>query len=335
MKSSSSHIVCPALQSLLSVQLQKALTKISLDLSLASGTLADGTLASGALGLEQAGSTYSSLNNSLIDIPLNQVKDLTQVKYVSAIAFKLAKPWDMQTMELAQAIATEWHDLTKKAGAMFDQLPLDRVGQNFDVQTALPGWIYLRLKDEGLAIWLQILNKPLNLRGDRTRFHFENNNQFFSNSTNLFEIQHNHARCCTLLRLAAQTGIISLTPSLQQDCLADNAWYIAEPNPIPWLEPDQRLRLSHPLEHRLIAQSVTVLDELASHPSPSPARVLKLAQSLSQTFQAFEASCQIWGEVLSTHPELAQARLGLVTMTQSILQWMLKDWLAVEAPVEL
>ncbi|XZN96275.1 MAG: DALR anticodon-binding domain-containing protein [Microcoleus sp.] len=61
----------------------------------------------------------------------------------------------------------------------------------------------------------------------------------------------------------------------------------------------------------------------------------KLANSLSTAFQTFYSQCRIWGEVKRENLKLAQARLGLVLATQSLLRFILEELLNAVAPLEL
>ncbi|NEP58605.1 MAG: hypothetical protein F6K31_16565 [Symploca sp. SIO2G7] len=110
-------------------------------------------------------------------------------------------------------------------------------------------------------------------------------------------------------------------------------------SPIPWLKEAQgldgevlHLRLVHPAERRLIAQIIDVQDALINQ---SQLQGIKLARELSKAFEQFYSSCRIWGEVKSQAPQLAQARLGLVAVTQILLRSLLQEQLGILAPVEL
>jgi hypothetical protein len=187
----------------------------------------------------------------------------------------------------------------------------------------------------------------------------------------LFGVQYAHARCCSLLRLAHGQGLIKLSdPDFKT-----LGWQFVEPNPIPWLYGDSgmesasmRLRLGHPAERGLIAQVLDAIDHNTarlvkfnagappkspflrgargdrSDPSSigndqinhsTPASALKLANALSDGFEKFYSACRIWGEVKTETPQLAQARLGLVGVTQKLLRSLLQHQLGVTAPLEL
>ncbi len=125
----------------------------------------------------------------------------------------------------------------------------------------------------------------------------------------LFTAQYVHARCCSLVRLARQEEFMS------------SSRYI------PWLDADEKLRLTQEHSLELIAELVKVVDNLEFY---SVVKLEKAALKLSLAFDRFWSHCRILGE-MKTSPELAQARLGLVMATQSILRFLLEDKLGLSA----
>jgi Fe-S cluster biosynthesis and repair protein YggX len=307
-------------------------------------------------------SAFSKLSSSppnglptLASIALHRINDTAHIQYASAIALKLERLWKRSASEIAiDIIAT----IVANRVAMFTTSTIESSNEN-DSQLSKgrlyqrvwnelqehsrvwanpTGWIYWQLSEHGLAAWLQILiEQPLWL-GDRSELNlsFNNDNQFLRNSTNnfLFKLQYSHARCCSLLCSAAQEQLIGLN---QLD--SGFPWLnccIIHPSPLPWLDSSGSLRLSHPAERNLIAQLLTTLDELSSFlQAEREGSILKLASDLSTSFQYFYSACRIWGEVKTTNLSLAQARLGLVRVTQAVLRLLLQDLLEVDAPVEL
>jgi hypothetical protein len=256
-------------------------------------------------------------------IPLYRFPDDTVVLYRSAIALKLAPLWQLPVLDIA-------HQLV----ASFLTINQDTTGQiclDFSIEVLSSGWIEFRLSDWGLATWLQhgiyafapLAPQPPLIKGE------------YVSPDKFFPVQYAHARCCSLLRLAHTQGLIKLR-DLDFNTVS---WQLVEPNPIPWLNDDQGadtgqllLRLVHPAERRLIAHILDVQDVISDQAQLSE---VKLATALSIVFERFYSSCRIWGEVKSQTPKLAQARLGLVVLTQALLRSLLQDYLGVPAPIEL
>jgi hypothetical protein len=262
-------------------------------------------------------------------IPLQRLSDDKQIIYCSAIAFKLAS-CQPAILELAHQIMTALplrndkaltQQISRSLPSQFSkelEFPTE-YSLNFQVEVVSPGWLEFRLTDYSLAVWLQNLISPncLKLVSNRAK-----------NTSNCFSVQYAHARCCSILTLADQQGLIILKDG-----------QLIEPDPIPWLQDEleatgmpRQLSLVHPAEKRLIA---LVLDFLEARENLEPRRALKFALSLSQAWEEFSKHCRIWGEVKTQTPKLAQARLGLVAVTQGLLRSLLQDCLGVCAPVEL
>ncbi|MEG5016453.1 MULTISPECIES: DALR anticodon-binding domain-containing protein [unclassified Microcoleus] len=249
-------------------------------------------------------------------IPLNRSKDSARLLYLSAIALKLAKTWQQTPQTIAAELAETLQPLCYP---------------DFAVKVARAGIIELELTDAGLAVWLQRLaqtNLPVS------------ESKILSSvvcADRLFPIQYSHARCCSLLRMAHRDRIIAIA---QPDvATAPQIWSLESPNPIPWIDEGDRLRLVHPAERRLISQLLTVLDNLYPNfevkKREQPVNYFKLANSLSEAFQIFYSQCRIWGEVKIEQPQLAQARLGLILATQSLLRFILENLFNAIAPLEL
>jgi hypothetical protein len=253
-------------------------------------------------------------------IPLYRLPDDTVVLYRSAIALKLAPLWQLPVLDIA-------HQLV----ASFLTINQDTTGQiclDFSVEVLSSGWIEFQLSDWGLATWLQHSTHAFHHDAPQPWGECVSPDKFFP-------VQYAHARCCSLLRLAHTQGLIKLR-DLDFNTVS---WQLVEPHPIPWLKDDQGadtgqllLRLVHPAEQRLIAQILDVQDVMNDQAQLSG---VKLATALSIVFERFYSSCRIWGEVKSQTPKLAQARLGLVVLTQALLRSLLQDYLGVPVPVEL
>lgn len=251
-------------------------------------------------------------------ISLHLAQEQQRVLYVCAIAFQLTQAIGLPAMEIARAIA-------QLVCCQTEEL-------NFTVQVVPPGWIHLEITEPSLATWLQnlVISPPMLQSLPQTQLSYQRERD----TSCLFAVQYAHARCCSLIQLAHREGLMVLR-SADSECRSA-FWLVVTPNPIPWLNLEQKLCLCHPAERAAIAQLLAVLDDLYCHcPSHKPINWHKSALNLSQAFQTFYSHCRIWGEVKSQNLPLAQARLGLVLITQSVLRLLLENHLGIEAPVEL
>jgi len=222
----------------------------------------------------------------------------------------------------------------------------------FTIHVVKPGWIHVTVNPTMLAAWLQtvasggLLNGELEDLGDKgdkedlgatEELPMPNAQCPMPNAPcpmphSPFPIQYAHARCCSLLRLAHREGLITLEPEPDNSLLPER---IIAPNPLPWLDSDGQLSLVHPAENRLIDKLVQVIDDLYCGSPQQRVNWEKAALDLSEAFGNFWADCRIWGEVKLNCENLAQARLGLIMVTQSVLRLLLQDCLGVEAALEL
>ena len=262
-----------------------------------------------------------SVLTELKSLTLKRIQQQQRVLYASAIALQLSSVLKLPAIDIAHALAELVCHQTD--------------GQDFTVQVVPPGWIYLELTESYLAAWLQHLTQAppeLDLK-DLRELGIKSNSKS-KIELSLFAVQYAHARCCSLLQLAHREELISLksTDSAHSSAL----WLAMTPLPIPWLNEEQKLCLYHWDEWGLIDQLCAILDELyCPNPSRQPPNWHKAALSLSQAFQTFYSYCRIWGEVKSQNLPLAQARLGLVLITQSVLRLLLQSKLGVVASSEV
>ena len=259
-----------------------------------------------------------SVLTELKSLTLKRIQQQQRVLYASAIALQLSSVLKLPAIDIAHALAELVCHQTD--------------GQDFTVQVVPPGWIYLELTESYLAAWLQHLTQaPPELEPRELE---RKSNPKSKIELSLFAVQYAHARCCSLLQLAHREELISLksTDSAHSSAL----WLAMTPLPIPWLNEEQKLCLYHWDEWGLIDQLCAILDELyCPYRSRQPTNWHKATLSLSQAFQTFYSYCRIWGEVKSQNLPLAQARLGLVLITQSVLRLLLQSKLGVVASSEV
>jgi hypothetical protein len=275
-------------------------------------------------------------------IPLYKGRDNNRVLYISGVALRLSKSHNQTPMEIASSIA-------------FHLLATD--GDVFNVKIVPPGWIYLELTHPFLATWLQRLavrniggNEGIERWGDGALPGWgamRKREIIPENPARLFAIQYAHARCCSLVLLAHREGLIKLREPLpdpgentqwQKPNFPSSVsafWHVISTAQIPWLNCEDMLRLSHPAEGHLISELVQAVDHLESLDFSASVNWEKVGLDLSQAFESFWRICHIWGDVKTSSPELAQARLGLVMATQSVLRFLLVEILGVFAPWEL
>ncbi|MCC5607800.1 glutamate acetyltransferase [Nostoc sp. CHAB 5834] len=260
---------------------------------------------------------------------------------------ELSKSQNRKAIELASAIASDISGIC---------------GDVFSIQIVPPGLIHFELTNSMLATWLQSLVEGSGGAGEQgagSREQGAGEKNFplcplhpaplplhsplppaprpSASSPcpmpNLFAVQYAHARCCSLVLLAHREGLIKLREPVPNNSPA--FWSVISPNPLPWLNCDGTLRLNHPDERRLIGELIQVVDNIECPDVKGSVKWEKVALSLSEAFEKFWSNCRIWGEVKITSPELAQARLGLLMATQSVLRFVLEENLGVFAPLEL
>jgi hypothetical protein len=260
----------------------------------------------------------------------------SQYQYVSTIAHQLAAKFALTPLEICQNLDLLIPTLTIVERSV--QLELDCWYNE-------ASYIYFQLAPKSIELWLNYLhNLPLEQL------------DYASNSTSTESLDlaiYAHARCCSLLELAANEKVVSITTDWQisrSSCLF-NGVHIKNR-----LRAESNYIFEHPAEQRLIQTLMAVLDgiygdyrQLDSCPSESIRQIsaggsnghrkspnwAKLTIDLAQSWLEFDRRCQIFGDIKYQNPQLAIARCGLTAISRRYLQVLLENYLGVEATVEL
>ncbi|NEP79471.1 MAG: hypothetical protein F6K39_15625 [Okeania sp. SIO3B3] len=282
------------------------------------------------------------------EIPMNQTINNGAILYKSAIALKLASVCQQPAIYIATELVKYCREIVKTDSKKDTEF--------FEFEVISSGIIYFYLTDLSIANWLHYLTSfPLNFEQQELRVGVDFNEvrsrgkwpfaptevrscfYYFDKSlesTNLFPIQYSHARCCSLLRMGIRDRLINLTPTGADTRGQFLLFQISQP--ISWQQPNGQLQFLDHAEYQLIAQIASTLDRIyCVSSSKKPINWQKVADAISVAFQNFYSHCRIWGEVKVKKPKLAQARLGLVLVTQSVLRFLLEERLGGEAPIEL
>ncbi|PAX51353.1 DALR anticodon-binding domain-containing protein [Brunnivagina elsteri] len=233
-----------------------------------------------------------------------QSREKGKVLYLSGIALKLAKAYQLDASAIASHIASHF---------------LRNCDASFRVEVVKPAWIHIQVRDSVVAGCFQSVIEGM---GEATSFL---PSSISPSSDSLFSVQYAHARCCSLLKLGQREGLIQVNQQLQIPWLVDNEV----------VDGESKFRLTDLASRRLIGELVTALDDFAYLDNIDMRHWQKTGISISKAFEDFWRSCHIWGEVKMGLTELALARLGLVLVTQVVLQFLLEDKLGISALPEL
>ncbi len=236
---------------------------------------------------------FPTLASKETPISLFRLPTIKSITYRCAIAFKLSPDSPFTVAE------TIFNTLRQPLTTQPD------LCLNFTVKLLDQGWLDFTLCDRSLSCWLQ----------SWANFSYPQKNSPLKskNEDNSWIIQYTYARCCALLRLGEQEGLIQL----KNQQFHPYTWSLLTPSPIPFVN----LELNE-IERSLISQIITIVDRLVND---SKVKEIKLALNLSESFLNFERYCRIFGEISRSKPQLSQARLGLVAITHILLQGL---WLS-------
>ncbi|ACK68586.1 DALR anticodon binding domain protein [Gloeothece citriformis PCC 7424] len=240
-------------------------------------------------------------------IPIYRLKHPTQIIYRCSLPLRLSSQLQLSSGAIAQQLVTH---LTRDDSSSPDPT------LKFTLEIGEEGVIDCYLGDRSLVVWLEELPQLF-------LSCFTSHPEISQNlSINVLPFQYTHARCCSLLRLGELEGIIEF----ECEFLAQQRWLWKAPNPIPWKV------LNENREYRLISQILHLVDDIEEI---TPKNFTIVAHQLCEAFWDFERYCRIWGEIKEKTPQLAQARLGLVAVTQMLLQSLLQERFKVTAYIEM
>ncbi|HEY9825391.1 MAG TPA: DALR anticodon-binding domain-containing protein [Stenomitos sp.] len=212
------------------------------------------------------------------------------------------------------------------------------------------GWLYAHFCDLALAQWLQTLwcQPPLVFTGRSPKLEAEAVEIRPGVSTDplLFQLQYAHARCWSLLRLAAQE--YNLEQPTKQGTPSEY------PSGSPWLTKTQLLCLTTPAEQHLLLQLMQFPGSIATQKQiygiphrhwmntatclEQPLdlkRLRRSSQTWSEAVLAFYRDCRMFGDLYRHSPDLVRSRITLVSIVQQVLQVILNQFWHIEAPTTL
>ncbi len=276
---------------------------------------------------------------------LKRIHKNSQLTYLSAVPHQICVYTNVCAAKVSDILAVQLSGYTSDYAC--SPIPAGLVAgllDHIEIQATPSGYLEFRIGDGAIAHWLNCLTQPITalfVSADSHALRASSQSQITEHPhRNLFPIQHAHARCCSLLRLAAQQQIIGLSLP-EKPC----QWQWMQPNLISWLTIDQSLCTKEVSERQLINHCFAVLDELpwqgdTSHHNIQPPplhrdRIINLAQNLAQAFHAMHQQCQIWGDLQEEGRDRLTAHFALILVAQRLLYGLLQIGLDVIAPEKL
>lgn len=197
------------------------------------------------------------------------------------------------------------------------------------------GLVQLNLSDRALGAWLRyLLQTPLPviahaLPGDRPVL----------THLPIFTVQYAHARCCSWLRLAHDSGWIQL----KQPSGNPHNWEWQNSQPAPWPNEGEPRWFTQSPAQDLVHHLIDIFDVLDSALQPTAGSpkahqrqvksLMRVGITLSQAIDRFQRAVQPWSRQLCL--EQLQIYFGLLLIAQRALCLLLEDHLKSNAPVEL
>ena len=256
-------------------------------------------------------------------------------QYVSTIAHQLAARSSLTSVEICQQILLSTAEIAKNQSARLEICCWYNEA----------GYSYFQLTPESVMAWLDYIHDlPIDL--------CLNQNSLLPSISGINMAIYAHARCCSLLKLAETSRLVTITPN----------WQISTPE-LFWQNQSSRLEnqlraasgsiFNTPAEDRLIHTLMEVLDSIygdnlqlnsrgsaPKHSSGSrrekrPPNWAKLTIDLAHSWLEFYRHCRIFGDLQRQNSQLVIARCMLTAISRRYLHLLLENYLGVSAAVEL
>jgi hypothetical protein len=287
--------------------------------------------------------------NSLFGV--KRFRDSYPVIYTSAIALRLAPSLSQPVSEVAELIVRQIEANCDRITQHNPDpiLPVE-VLDKIRITSTNQGYIRFNFTDVAISNYLNLLIQFL---PDSFKFYppLSWHTVLAQGDGRIFQFQHTHARCCSILRLAQEHGMIQLNHQACSNGL--EYWQLVSPPVLVWLTDTLQWQTNHPTELQLIASIITTLDaladlQIASFPVTATAsfpretdlkkevlRLFSVAEGLSQAFHINHQHWQLMGNFRTQPCDRQHAHLGLILITQRLLYHVLYNQLGIEAPFEL
>ena len=254
-------------------------------------------------------------------ILINSSTASSSLVYCCAIAFPLANLCGLTSLQVAQELVA---GLVVNSSNSLEELKLQ-----FTVKVIKNGLVEFSLRDCSIGNWLDLVRDKLKVvEADREV-------EEIAGDFNFFPLQYVYERCCSLLHLGAEEGLIKLTYDDFSDSIYSNTppgfreklpqtWSIVNSNPFQYYSEPNNNYFYQAAELNLLRQISSITDYHFSLirneiSCPDLAVWFQLHFNLSDACLQLLAACPIFGSVAHHNPDLASARLGLIAIVQCYL----------------
>lgn len=232
-----------------------------------------------------------------------------KIAYRCAISFYLSKPSGLSPLLMAEQLSLLLISAKKKTSVISSL--------NLEVTVSTPGYLDFSLSHLNIRRWLDylIFSIPNSSIPQLISYSKKNNRQ----TDFLFPLYYIHKRCCSLLRLGEQEGLISLKTG--DSSYLD--WARNQPNNFYGLGAQTKIGTTAIAENNLSWQILWLIDLLLENEDYFQKNQNFLVQNTCKVWSQFIAECRFCGAIKKQDQELAKVRLSLI----ALYCWCLKTLL--------